>query len=782
MGFDFAGAVSAGNEYIAQLSNEVGSFISPIQIGSEVTTDLSGTIYCTIPTGVTFGTGYQIRVLATASIVGQITDPSSNIDISCTTRDYYWIGGAGNWSDLNHWEYTTDDITYIDATEVPLATDNVNFDDQSFPAGGQLTVDITANCNDMYWDPTSGSNNPVLWGNSSNRLNVYGDFELAPGVYRDMYHIYFKSIKQNVYLHFGDNLFQKDPNTTWWKGRYLIFDTNGSWDIDSDVAAEYFQSYGGGTIYTNDYQLNIDYELYGSGGSFDAGNSSIFTQGLALYSPYLMDGTDVHLGSINGGTPYINGTQTYNIVTIESGVCNISSNNTFGNLSLVTGGGMSLNGGTAQTITGTFTVQGGGRSQMAVINSQQPGNTATINVSGPGALAVADYVDITDNIINDGFGTVFTANNAVNGGNNTNWSFNLLTPLEYYWINGAGDWSDVSHWQNSSDGGSTFGPASESPGPIDNIHFTSNSFPSSGRITIDNSYSINSMIWEPGSGNTNPEIFGDWSYYLTIKGDLTMDDGVQRRINRLVFNSSLGVNNITMADNYNAYGDMFFEGGGTWNLLDSLYVGASTYIREGTLNTNNNPVTSRYGISIESDLTTIFWGNSQVYLLDGFYNYATTPTINFGTSTFHFGNDWGANTRINSPYGPTNFNEVIVTNTLEVNNSNSFSKIIANPGASLILENGSTQTITSNLTLLGTRSLLVGIESNSPGLPATLLVTGATVSADFVSIKDNTVDNGIPTFVTATNAIDNGGNIGWTLSPIVPFEQRVIISASVERA
>lgn len=50
--------------------------------------------------------------------------------------NYYWIGGSGNWDDLNHWATTSGgSILY---TQIPTALDDVYFDAHSFSAPGQL--------------------------------------------------------------------------------------------------------------------------------------------------------------------------------------------------------------------------------------------------------------------------------------------------------------------------------------------------------------------------------------------------------------------------------------------------------------------------------------------------------------------------------------------------------------------------------------------------------------------------------------------------------------------
>ncbi len=768
---------STGNVYSAFLSDQNGSFTNPTIIGTVTSSALTDYIYVTIPAN-TFQSPtskYRIRITSSSPVVTG-ADNGVDIVINCLTRDYYWTGGSGNWSDLTHWQVTTDGVTFIPANEMPTQYDNVNFDDQSFPSGGQLTLDVAADCNDFEWEAGSGASNPVLWS-SSNSLNVYGDFELDPGVYRDIRYIYFKTSKYNVTVNLADNLLQKDPNTTWWQGGTLYFATSGSWDLESDVVAENLQNYGGGTVNTADFNITLAFELYNVSG-FNAGASTITLSRLSNYAtPGNFDaGTSLFQLVIDkyNNMPGINGSQTYNQVNIVSGICNIGSDNTFSNLQVLGGAGISLAGGTTQTITSILTLQGNSRSELAIVESQTPGTQATLYVAG--ANVDANYVSITDNIIDDGAAGTYQAINAIDGGNNSGWDFSNspLTPLEYYWVNGTGNWSDLSHWVTSSDGGVTTVPATEGPAPIDNVHFNGNSFPTGGTLTLDKSVAVNNMIWEAGSGAAKPQIYSDWGIELTIFGDLTMDNGVSRQIGKIIFNSSKNTNNITMADNYNAWGQISFEGGGIWNLLDSLYAGSTVYVNDGTLNTNDNPMAFANALYLQGTSPTLNWSNSSVYIMSGLYDYATTPVINAGTATFYFGNEWNSTINVSSNTAALVFNQAVINNTTNFQANTTFNNLTIEPGVTLILTSGTTQTITGSFTAVGTRSEPVTINTDAAGSQATLLVSGATVTADFVQIQDNIIDNGLAADVPATNAINNGNNMGWAFSPITPLDYQWI--------
>ena len=73
------------NEVIAQLSNATGSFSSPIELG-RMTTNTSGSITVTIPSGIFEGTGYRIR-LVTTNYPMISNDNGTNLTITASTTD-----------------------------------------------------------------------------------------------------------------------------------------------------------------------------------------------------------------------------------------------------------------------------------------------------------------------------------------------------------------------------------------------------------------------------------------------------------------------------------------------------------------------------------------------------------------------------------------------------------------------------------------------------------------------------------------------------------------------
>lgn len=95
--------------------------------------------------------------------------------------DYYWVGGAGNWSDLNHWRLGSS-VGSIPSI-VPSSADNVFFDGGSgfgaTPATSTVTVNANSFCNNMTWGAVA--NTPRLVASSAAfTIQASGNVVLSP--------------------------------------------------------------------------------------------------------------------------------------------------------------------------------------------------------------------------------------------------------------------------------------------------------------------------------------------------------------------------------------------------------------------------------------------------------------------------------------------------------------------------------------------------------------------------------------------------------------------------
>ncbi|MFA5973632.1 MAG: GEVED domain-containing protein [Lentimicrobiaceae bacterium] len=78
--YTISGTFTSGNVFTAQLSNSVGSFASPVNIGT-LTSTTAGTISGTFPAGTATGAGYRIRVVSSSPAIAG-TNNGSNLTVN----------------------------------------------------------------------------------------------------------------------------------------------------------------------------------------------------------------------------------------------------------------------------------------------------------------------------------------------------------------------------------------------------------------------------------------------------------------------------------------------------------------------------------------------------------------------------------------------------------------------------------------------------------------------------------------------------------------------------
>ncbi|NRB62996.1 MAG: hypothetical protein HRU40_08250, partial [Saprospiraceae bacterium] len=96
----------------------------------------------------------------------------------------------------------------------------------------------------------------------------------------------------------------------------------------------------------------------------------------------------------------------------------------------------------------------------------------------------------------------------------------LTNAIDYYWVGGSGNWSDISHWATSS-GGTTF--HNVAPTASDNVFFDANSFSGPGQVVLVNNDNIfcQDMSWSQVGGN--PTVRATDSRLLNIIGSVQLD-------------------------------------------------------------------------------------------------------------------------------------------------------------------------------------------------------------------------------------------------------------------
>ncbi len=122
----------AGNTFTAQMSDDIGSFATPIPLGSISLsgTAPSGSIPITIPAGTAPGVGYLIRIVSSSPVVTGSSSAAFQIiqngpgGCQSSHTDYYRSFQTGDWGTLSTWESSNDNITFIPATLIPTSVAN----------------------------------------------------------------------------------------------------------------------------------------------------------------------------------------------------------------------------------------------------------------------------------------------------------------------------------------------------------------------------------------------------------------------------------------------------------------------------------------------------------------------------------------------------------------------------------------------------------------------------------------------------------------------------------
>ncbi len=161
-------------------------------------------------------------------------------------EDYYWVGGPGVWSDINHWA-TTSGGTVLHS-QVPTANDDVYFDENSFTDDGQIVhINLkNAVCRDLNW--INVTRNPVLEGEDTTNIRIFGSLYLSANMMLD----YEGQVKfeaqsgQHSVLLAGHTII----NNVWFEG------IGGSWKLEDDFMCNAVVYFTNGTLNTNNKKFH----------------------------------------------------------------------------------------------------------------------------------------------------------------------------------------------------------------------------------------------------------------------------------------------------------------------------------------------------------------------------------------------------------------------------------------------------------------------------------------------------------------------------------------------
>ncbi|NTW31747.1 MAG: hypothetical protein HGB12_03845 [Bacteroidetes bacterium] len=716
---------------------------------------------------------------------------------SPTSQDLYWIGNGGNWTDPNHWSFTSGGIS---SGCIPTLYNNVNFDANSFSGGGQtVTIDQTAYCKTMDWtgaistSAIAGSQILNIYGslilNSQMNITYTGSIYLKSTSTGNIIQTNGKTLTSQMYFDgLGGGWTLQDNLTLTLSSAYYIYLTTGSLNTNDKIIIVYrFNSTGAGvrsltlgssTInVSSTSSTNLAWDVTGSNITVNAGTSTINltgatncyfnTSNFTYYNVTFNNpsATSVFFQASNSifhdvtlaGTGTISGDNTFTNLTI-AGNATISGNNIYNNLILGTSKTTSLSGN--QTINGVFTCNG---------NCGIPATLSggTINKASGGNITI-NYVRL-QNVIATG-GATFIANNVIDFGNNNGWTLNSPTSQDLYWIGNGGSWTDPNHWSFTS-GGASSGCI---PSTFDNVHFDANSLGVGAQtVTIDQTAYCKTMDW---TGVVSSTIMAG-TVSLNIYGSLILNSGMNITYTGSIYFKSNITGNTIQTNGKTLSSQIYFDGlAGEWTLQDNLTLTTSSgyyiYLSTGSLNTNDKTVSAYRFNSTGSGIRSLTLGSSTINVSStsstnlawdvtgsNITVNAGTSTINlsgatncyFNTSNFNYYNITFNNAAATSVFFQTSnasFHDVTFASIGSISGNNTFNNLTLGPKKTTTISG--TQTINGTFTCYGISGTLAAISGG------TLTKSSGTVCVNYVNLNGSTATGGAAFYAANSTNVSNG--------------------------
>ncbi|MFN6943766.1 MAG: hypothetical protein ACK4ND_02390 [Cytophagaceae bacterium] len=714
-----------------------------------------------------------------------------------SAAEYYWVGGGGNWSDLNHWATSSGGTDK--QTQLPSPDDDVFFDEHSFPDAlpeyySPLYLDIqNAQCRNMDW--TNLNDHIMVLQKDQVNLEIFGTLLLSEKV--------FFSLDGGAIMMKGDN----PNNIIRWAGRKfnsnLIFDgtETAHWTLQNDLMLQGALTFIGGTLNTNNVEVTCQHFLINSENTktlqltssvltikeswqysssnltLDAGTSLIKTRTLLNSS---LDGDlhfhNVSLGDFSNisllaseGSPI-----HFNNVTLASNSF-IIGNSTINNLILTKGKTYTLEGDNTLNIQGELFAEG---TCAELITIKTNDNQAAFIHKPEGTINLS-YVTL-DNIIATG-GATFQATNSIATGSTSGWEMTSnLEPRDLYWVGDSGNWEEGLHW--STEPGGIGGECP--PSTIDNVYFTAQSFSDENQsVEITGEAYCRNMVWDgvppnsrlSGNANANLNIAGSVALHEHMIADFPGNIIFQADQSETIFTAGVSL-----------HASLYFSSTGnigSYSLTNPLHTHKKIVVTNGSFHTNDYPVSSEAFNILPEGPVNITFGTSFITLTGQGWTAENAEDLNFdaGSSTIvltdleaslvninlenplHlnkviFENTSGTGT-IHTEDAEVSFHEVSFTSDGLINGSNTFYTLSLSPSKTYILEEGQTQTIVEEL--LADRNSLnfIFLQSTSEEHPANIYKSEGIISVTGLSIN-NVTASGNAVFL-AQESFGYNNTSGW---------------------
>jgi hypothetical protein len=738
-------------------------------------------------------------------------------------KNFYWVGGTGNWNDPNHWSTSSGGAPT--GCAIPTRADNVIFDVNSFSAAGQtVTLNANGECRSFSWNNVSHT--PLFNGATGFSLSVYGSFKLDN--------------KMNFYppaLIFESKTAGNTINTSGKALSSMNFNgqgtTTGEWTLAGPLQSTNFLYFQGGTLRTAGHRMN----LYGFNANYNKAMTLDFTGTDTVLIGYewrvntspavnLLVGGMTILYNTQNHYYFYGGNKTYNDVVVNYtttvGYQTVfQDNNVIRDVKISANGNQSIyfyHNSKYNDVGITFNNSTGSNPNIYIhgLNTFNDVNVTSQGNSGPycyiynantfnnlsfAGLGTRIYLGsgVTQSVKNfvalgsGGFPVFLQSTNINSQATISQTSGNVC--LDFVWMrdikatggatfnagasstniaNNTG-WSFTScsgyywvggsgNWSDlnhwaTSSGGSTKQVAL--PTQFSNVYFDANSFQSANRI-------VNIDIADPrclnmswSSSLFNPTLAGT-SSDLNIYGSLVMIAGMNQNFNGN-FNFKATGPGFTINTASKALHNANFDGpGGGWTLANSFKANNEVNLISGTLLTNSKDIEAKYFNVLTANSKALTLGGSQVKLINGGWNAADISGLVFQPQI--------SKIIITGTGGNSDFTGAgLYYNNVTFTTPTTLSSTItgANDFENLRFEKGTTVAIEpvmqriNNLQVDGTCNRMVTVKSTAPGSQVTFRVMGS-LDVKFVNLSDNYA---LGAAVFNANLSNDLGNVtGWNFT------------------
>jgi hypothetical protein len=669
------------------------------------------------------------------------------------SKQLFWVGGSGNWSDKNHWS----EISGGKGGEcIPTFMDNVYFDDKSFLENEANTITINeenAFCRNMNWTVTK-PNLPNLHGVSF--VNNFGNID-----YSDLYISGSLTLTDNMVFNMEGTIFfiGNDYNTILTANNTLsntiFFRGSGQWELIDSLKTSKSINFNRGELITNSHTIECSSfeSLNSNPRSLFLGNSNIYAS-----NSWRVDKENLNLDSATSTiiftsfgyltTSHENISNYNNIIFQKSG--NISGCNSFNTLEFSSSNSYKILN--KQIILNHFNANGNCDNYIKIYS---------VSSSYPAEIHKEEGSIELNNVhlqnIHTSGNASFIAKNSIDGGNNTGWLFEDASPRNLYWVGGTGFWNEKLHWSLSSAGeGGECLPTSK-----DTVFFDNNSFLNNfDTVTINVSETAcKDLIWLE---TDKQPVFINNSDQLYIYGSLSLLQNMQLHSTGNIFFEASEPGQIIMTGGHHVNSHIYFQGDGEWILQDNFDVtNRDIYFIKGALNTNDKQVICRDFRSDSSYFRKLKLGTS-VINVNYWDSNLTQQMLDSGTSTIKI----SVNTNSSNKYSRFDnndedgvFNHINFIENGMIYGNNHLNQLTLMPG--YIYKFYGTQSIKNNFEANGTCKepiTIVGY-SYSAKNKATIDKNDGQIIVNHVLLK-NLKTSGGADFI-AENSIDLGYNDGW---------------------